>query len=1110
MKSIDDFLMKLFGRNIHLRLGLEDKLQCDAPKGMLPESIINELKSKKTSLIGVYKNYKTKELYPLSSVQRSLWFLSELNMKNGEYNVTSLIKIKGNFNMNLMNEAFQVLCKRHAILRSFFLTLNGTPFSTTNRHLITNIKVLDAQGKNKTQLEEFILSLQEKTFNLCLDPLVEMFLIHCGKQEAILMLILPHIISDAWSINILMHDFSVIYNAFHENQNISLKEIKGSYFDFAKEQATLDYDQKISSSVNYWVNHLKNFPPLLDFPLNNPRPALQTSTGKSLNFTFSKEYLAAFKGICADNDLTLFMGLIALFSILLNRYTGQSDIVIGTPVANRTRLEYEEVVGCFINNIAFGFSLDSQKSLREYFQSVRKMILSGFEHLSAPFESVVKALNVERSLAFSPIFQVLFVLKNAPIEPIHLVNMKTEALYLPSRTSKYDLTLTVEESDEQLMAQLIYCDDLFEPDVILGFSKAFQNLIHEVVEDSNRKICEYRLLNEQDAQSLMALNHRELRSPEHNICIHTLIERQVLKTPLNIALKFDDECLTYVEFNAKANALAYLLMEYGIKSGDFVPVMMELGLEIPLAYFAIMKIGAVFVPISPDWPTTRQQLILEDIAASIILSTRIELNLPNAKCRNITVDYSEIKGINQNPELHVDIDAPIYAIYTSGSTGAPRAAINKHRGITNRFLYMNGVFGIGESDTILQTTDPIFDSVVWQFFWPLINGARCVLLRKADKLDIDVVVEIINFNKITYADFVPSYFESLVDALDTKLNLFQKLTSLRRLIIGGEAIVPSIIKKFNTFLPHVRISNAYGPTETSIGVIFYDIPLNTPDKIPIGKPIDNVYSLILDENLNPCPQGVRGELFLSGACLGLGYLNNKVETEKAFIRNPHSQIRSEYLYKTGDRVRYAENGNIEFLGRLDNQIKFRGYRINLDEIKKVLNTFPGIRNSEIIFDNNVVGSECLLAFCVSKIEQLNSEYLRQYLSERLPRYMIPARYIMLNKIPLAESGKPSRSALLKLNVAPDIPLQEINEEGEFEHSVGAIWAKYLNLEKVDIAKNFFDLGGHSLMLLKIYRDLMSHYENTNLKITDLFRYPTVRLLSNYIKENMESNTCKLT
>jgi amino acid adenylation domain-containing protein len=691
-----------------------------------------------------------------------------------------------------------------------------------------------------------------------------------------------------------------------------------------------------------------------------------------------------------------------------------------------------------------------------------------------PFEVVLRTLQPERDPSRSPLFQVTFgyQLKAQPEPKFADLGASSIDIILP--VSHYDLSLLVAEVGESLVLNFDYNPDLFDRASVERIAAHYQHLLKGIAEKQSEPVSRMPLLTPGERHQLVVTWNETRADYPHDTCLHELIEAQAASSPELTAYTFQSRSLTYKQVNQKANQLAACLRDKGIGKGDFVPVLMDRSLELPLALLAVMKAGAAFVPLEVHWPVERIQHIVNDTASKLLLVNRDTPVFADLHVNErMLVDETELTASVSNLNVDMRSDDRIYTIYTSGSTGTPKGAVNRHRGIVNRLAYMTRRYGCTPQDVILQTSAHIYDAAVWQFFWPLINGARTVIPSPMIGFDFHHVFDLIEREGVTVTDFVPSVFNILVDYLVKDESLRPKLASIRQILIGGEALNPKTIFQYKSFFPRTGITNTYGPTETSIGVIFYEVGDDYIDPLPIGRPIDNVNAYILDRHLNPAPVGIPGHLYIGGDCVGLGYLNDPQKTAAVFIDNPFTESGTGKIYRTGDLARYRPDGNIEFLGRADHQVKIRGVRMELGEIEAAIGRHQDVREAVVMVREDVPGDKRLVAYYIPDTEPAPSgSQLRTALKQKLPEYMIPHTFVQLDAFPLTSSGKLNRRGLPK----PEYGHTEGDEtfvapRTETEITLAGIWEEVLGLERVGLHDNFYEIGGDSLSAMKVLAEV---------------------------------------
>jgi amino acid adenylation domain-containing protein/FkbH-like protein len=1042
------------------------------------------------------ENQTASQTFPLSFAQTRLWFLEQLQPNSALYTIPRALQLNGSLNYEALKLALNEIVARHESLRTTFVAQDGTPMQVIASAKTVELPVIDLsqlpEPEQLAQVEHHLKQQAVCPFDLSRDLMLRPSLLRLSDSQHILGIVMHHIASDGWSMGIFLHELAALYNAHVTGVACSLPELPIQYADYAHWQRQWLSSQVLDHQLNYWKQQLADAPPLLELPTDRVRPAVQTVNGATKKAILPAPLTQALKALSQQEGVTLFMTLLTAFNILLHRYSGQSDIVVGSPIAGRNQIETEGLIGFFVNTLALRTCFQSNPTFRDVLNQVRSVALGAYAHQDLPFEKLVEQLQTERDLSRTPVFQVMFSLQITPQGRFELQNITLTPLEIGNFTAKFDLILSLRETETGLQGRWDYNTDLFDGATIERMIGNFETLLEGIVAHPDQNVGKLPLLTPRERHQLLIEWNNTSREYPINKCIHQLFEKQVERVPDQIAAIFEQRKLTYREVNQKANQLAHLLKEKGVGKGKYIPVLMERSLELLLSYLAIMKTGAAFVPIDPKWPITRIREILRELNTEIFLvnsSQEYWQELSQWSC--VVVNELELTSSQSNLNVFVNGTDPIYVMFTSGSTGKPKGAINQHRGLTNRFFNANDRYGRKNNDVFLFASNQVFDASIWQLLLPLINGNCTVIAPPSLGFDLPKIIDLIEKFKVTIAGFVPSIFNLLVERLEQHPKIRQRLQSLRLLIIGGEAINSKAIYRFKSYLPGVEITNGYGPTETSISVIFYDIPSVFTEPIPIGKPLFNVQALILDENLNLVPIGVPGELYIGGVCVGLGYLNNEAATSCAFIPNPFSEINSDRLYKTGDLARYLPDGNIEFLGRIDRQVKIRGIRIELGEIEATLAQHPDLREAVVTVREDTPANKHLVAYVVPNGAQPTIAQLRSFLKTKLPDYMVPSAFVVLERMPLTPNGKIDRRAF----PAPDtyILSQEtgtIPPRNTLELQLAQIWSEVLNIPSVGVRDNFFDLGGHSLLAVRLMACIEQQL-GTYLPLATLFTEPTI-------------------
>ena len=1044
---------------------------------------------------------------PLSFAQERLWFLDQLEPNKPFYNIPGAFLLQGNLNLQVLQQTLSEILRRHEILRTSFQTVDGTPVQVIQPKATIEITVVDLQELPDTELETILhQKIQQEAitpFDLEEAPLIRCLLLQLDATSNVLLLTMHHIISDGWSIGVFINELSILYQAFSQGESIScvdatgftrLAELPIQYADFAVWQRNWLSGEVLQNQLNYWKQQLHGAPELLQLPTDHPRPNLQTYRGTNQNFTLNTDLTQKLQTLSRESSSTLFMILQAAFATLLYRYSGQSDILIGSPITNRNRSELESLIGFFVNTLVLRSCFEDNPSFESLLAQVRETTLEAYENQDVPFEQVVEALRPKRSLSYPPLFQVMFVLNNTPARKIELPGVTLSELDFQSTISKFDLTLVISESDQGLLGSWEYNTDLFDGSTIKRMAGHFQNLLSAIVENPQQSVNELPLLSEAQRNQLLVGWNDTAREYPTDKCIHQLFEEQVEKTPDALAVVFDTEKVTYQELNQRANQLAHHLKNLGVGTEVLVGICVERSIEMVVGLLGILKAGGAYVPFDPNYPQERLSYMLADSGVEVLLTQRSLLeSLPQNQATVVCLD-TDWGTIEQQSQDNLDVgiysDSLAYVIYTSGSTGKPKGVMNTHQGIHNRLRWMQDAYQLTSSDRIVQKTPFSFDVSVWEFFWALLTGARIVVAKPEGHKDSNYLVNLISQQQITTIHFVPSMLQVFLQEPDLK-----KCSCLKRVFCSGEALPFELTQRFFSKL-ECELHNLYGPTEAAIDVTFWQCqPQENLQIVPIGRPIANTQIYILDSCLKPVPIGVAGELYIGGDGLARGYLNRPELTNEKFIQNPLCDSKSERLYKTGDLARYLSDGNIEFLGRIDHQVKVRGFRIEPGEIEAVLNTHPQIQQVLVIAREDIPGNKRLVAYIVASDKLLTTNELREFIKQKLPEYMVPSVFVTLDTLPLTPNGKVDRKAL----PAPDgdITREDENEyvapRTQIEQTLTNIWQQLLLKEKISIHDNFFEIGGDSILSIQV----VSRAKNSGIQITpkQIFQNQTIAQLA---------------
>ena len=907
-------------------------------------------------------------------------------------------------------------------------------------------------------------------------------------------------------MGVFFRELSSLYHAFISGDGSPLPELAIQYADFSVWQRDWLQDEILDSQLGYWMGQLENYP-TLDLPTDKPRPPLQTFNGASQIFIIPSAMVSKLDDLSIKKNATLFMTLIAAFNLLLSRYSGQVDICLGIPIANRNRSEIEDIIGFFANTLVLRTDLSGNPTFLELLSKVRETSISAYANQDLPFEKLVEEINPPRDLSRNPLFQVLFVMQNAPIKPLQLYGLKSEKLIFKSETTHFDLELSMSKEGDELQGKFKYNTDLFEDATIARMTGHFLVLLNGIINYPALPISKLPLLtsNELD-RTLREWNNTSDETPQFGF-IHRLFELQAVKTPDAKAAIYPVEganksqYLTYRELNIKANQLANYLIEQGIGPDEVVGIYVARSLEMVIGVLGTIKAGGVYVPLDPAYPKDRLAFMLSETETSVILTQEKYLNdLPENNAQVICVDrdWSEIQQAgDQNPDICISAENLVYVLYTSGSTGIPKGVAMRHGAMVNLIEYEIQKSNIGPGANILQFNSLSFDVSFNEIFWALSTGGMLVIIPDEIRSDIEKLAEFICDQKISHM-ILPFIGLLQIASVYDQNKSYPK--GLREVISTAEQLyITSGVRQLFLQIPNCTLQNHYGPTETHVVTALQmgSSPCDWPERPSIGKPIDHTQSFILDQHLQPVPIGVTGELYIGGAGLARGYFNRPAITAESFIPNPFAKEPGGRLYKTGDLVRFHMDGSIEFLGRADHQVKIRGYRIELGEIEAILNKADGVQETAVIAQGDSLGDEKLVAYIVAKFQhKLPVGDLRAHIKRSLPDYMVPSQFVFLEALPLTPSGKIDRRSL----PAPDQTRPELESpyaapESVIEEALAGLFADVLGIEQVGVNDNFFELGGHSLLATMVISRLRYVFK-LDISLITFFQGPTIAELSN--------------
>jgi amino acid adenylation domain-containing protein len=1050
------------------------------------------------------KASKTKKLQQLSYGQQALWFLYQSAPDSAAYNTAFTVRICSSVDVQALRRVFQTLMARHPSLRSTFTLREGEPVQEVHGYQEIYFEEVNASASTDNELYRQVIESYQRPFNLENGPVLRVSLFTRRENDHILLLAIQHIVCDAWSIWLLVDEFLRLYST----KKSTLSPLRHKYADYIQWQNQMLNSAPGEQLWAYWQKQLTGELPILELPTDRARPPVQSYKGKTYAFTLSQELTQQLDALAKSEGATLYMTLLAAFQVLLYRYTGQEDILVGSPTTGRTQADFAGIVGFFVNQIVLRANLEGNPSFVTFLSQVRKTVLAALAHQDYPFYLLVKKLQPIRDPSRSPIFQAYFVLqKQQQGELSDLIangdkgsrlnwgGLEIEPFEIPQMEGQFDLTLELMEIRGSLSGVFKYNPDLYDETTIARMLGHFRTLLEAIVSEPQQCISQLPLLTQTEQQQLLIeWNATQVNYPKDK-CLHQLIETQVEKTPDACAVVFENKSLTYRQLNQKANQLAYYLQSLGVGPESLVGISMERSLEMVYGLLGILKAGGAYVPLEPSYPKERLAFMLEDSQIAVLLTQTPfvkALSESSIPIIDLNADWEKTVQFNsENPLMEVKPANLAYVIYTSGSTGQPKGAMNTHLGICNRLLWMQDAYQLSVNDRVLQKTPFSFDVSVWEFFWPLMTGARLVMAKQGGHQDRTYLAQIIREQKVTTLHFVPSMLRVF---LETPAPDFEKqCQTLRQVICSGEALTPDLQERFFTRLSHCELYNLYGPTEAAIDVTAWHCQRDRPS-VPIGRPIANTQLYILDPYLQPVPIGIAGELHIGGLGLARAYLNRPELTAAKFIPNPFNG--EQRLYKTGDLARYLSDGNIEYLGRLDHQVKIRGVRIELGEIETVLTQHAEVQEAVVVVHEKQ-GDKRLVAYFVASAPQSHSD-LQDYLKARLPEYMVPSVFVWLEALPLTPNGKLDRRALPEpADERPDLEAAYVSPQTETEQQIAAIWQSVLQLKSVGLYDNFFDLGGHSLLIARVHSELQARF-GPSLSMVELFQYPTIQTLAKHL------------
>ena len=1086
-----------------------DQLRVNAPKGTLTSALKSQVRERKEEIIQLLQkadftlNSSLESIepvsrhqdIPLSFSQQRLWFLQQLEPANPFYNQSFAIQLLGDLDVASFEQSLNMIVQRHESLRTTFKVINGQAVQIIAPELkvglsLINLKELSDVEK-KAELQRLATEQYRSPFDLAQGPLIRWMLLKLRAQDYVLLITMHHIVIDGWSlISVFMRELFALYQGFSTEKAVVLPELPIQYADFAVWQRQQLQGEKLESQLSYWKQQLSNAPPLLQLPTDRLRPSTQTYRGAKQSFRLSKRLNEALKAVAFKAESTLFMVLLAAFEVLLYRYSGQKDIIVGSAVANRNQAEVEGLIGCFVNPLVLRTDISGDPTFEELLDRVRKVMIGAFDNQDLPFEKLVEELQPARDANYNPLFQISFDFQNTPKEKFELPGLTLTPLELEHTRALFDLHLDIKGTASGLECFWEYSVDLFDAVRIRRMSGHFQTLLEAIASNPKQRVNQLPILTETEQYQLLEEWTQTRTDYPRDVCIQHLFEAQVAKTPDAVAVVFAEQQLTYRELSQRANQLARYLNTLGVRPEILVGICVERSLEMVIGVLGILKAGGAYVPLDPAYPQERLGYILADSQIAVLLTTqKLRNNLPEHQAYVVELDTDREQLCQESkttPVIEVQSENLAYAIYTSGSTGKPKGVLVTHRGLCNLAKEQAQRFEVKQSSRILQFASLSFDASIWEIVMALASGASLCLGTSASLLPGQALMHLLRDQEITHVTLPPTALAVMPT---------EPLPALRTIVVAGEACSAELVAKWSQ---NRRFFNAYGPTESTVCATVYECT-DTSQPPPIGYPIANSQIYLLDAEGQPVPIGVPGELHIGGVGLARGYLNRPELTAQKFIPNAFSQEPGNRLYKTGDLCCYLPNGTLKFLRRIDYQVKIRGFRIELEDIESALLQHPTVSKVVVLVREDYANDKRIVAYLTFKQQQAAAtiNQLRSFLEEKLPSYMMPSAFVVLDTIPLTPNGKVDRRILPMPEVRPQVEESYVMPQTEAERMIASIWQEMLQIEKVGINDNFFSVGGHSLLVVKVQAKLNEVF-NEELLVSELFKYPTIRELAQYI------------
>ena len=1033
----------------------------------------------------------------LSFAQQRLWFLDQLQPRSSLYNMPVALRLSGALDLSALSSTLTEVVRRHESLRTRFVVSAGLPLQVVDEPApaplpLADLSALPAPAAEQTA-RRLLADESRRPFDLERGPLFRALLLRLTPTEHLALFTMHHITSDGWSMGVLVREVAALYAAFVKGETSPLPELRIQYADFAAWQRRRLQGELLDEALRYWRAQLEGVPAVLELPADRPRPALPSFRSASHALSIPEELTDSLRAMGRRERVTLFMLLLAGLQLLLSRYSGQEQFVVGTPIANRNRGEVEPLIGFFVNTLLMRADLSGGLSVRELLRRVREVCLGAYQHQDLPFERLVEELEPERSLSYTPLFQVMFALQNAPMGELELPGLRLSAEEgAGGGRVNFELNLLLTEEGGRIRGALLYHAEVFEAETAARMAENFLALLSNMAADPGHPISTLSALSERERRQLLVEWNDTRRDYPRGVCVHHLFERQAARTPDALAVTAGELRLSYAELEARANRLAHHLLGLGVRAEAAVGICVERGAEMVWGLLGILKAGGVYVPIDPQYPQERLSFMLEDAGAGVLLTQRRLLGtLPGYAGEVVLLDDGEGWEAGHPataPEAVVRPEQLAYVIYTSGSTGRPKGVMVEHRHLVNTLWASQEVFGFGAGDVVPCMASNAFDIFLFELLSPLLVGGRSLLLEGREVLERAVMERALG--EVTFVHAVPGLMRQVVGLAEEVGGVSQ----IRGIFVGGDVVAPDLVEALGRVFAGAQVYVGYGPTEGTIMCANYRV--GRGEKVEhqmAGAPMGNMELRLYDRQRNLVPVGAVGEIYIGGGGVARGYLNRPELTAEKFVG-----VGGRRFYRSGDLGRYLPDGNIVFVGRMDEQVKIRGYRIELGEVEAALGEHEGVEQAVAMAWGEQGGDKRLVAYVVAGGAGVTGEALRESLRRKLPEYMVPSAIVMLERLPLTANGKIDRRALpAPANSRPELGAAYLAPQSATEKRIADVWQSVLGMEGIGVEDNFFEVGGNSLLMAAVHHRLREA-GRPHPTLVDLFRHPTIGALARHL------------